>query len=102
MFYGKLLKRMGCVSMADFSDNLYKAILGLKDLDSCRRFFEDVCTPKELKDIGDRLRVAELLNAGMTYEKITELTGMSSTTIARINRALNHGEGGYRGVLKKG
>ena len=74
----------------------------LEDMDSCRRFFEDICTPKELKDLGDRLRVAELLHEGMTYEKITELTGMSSTTIARINRALNHGEGGYRKVLKKG
>ena len=93
---------MGCAKMADFSKNFYKAVMGLKDENSCRRFFEDICTPKELKDLGDRLRVAELLHAGMTYEKITELTGMSSTTIARINRALNHGEGGYEEVLKKG
>ncbi len=88
--------------MANFSKNLYEAVLSLEDLDSCRRFFEDICTPKELKDLGDRLRVAELLHEKMTYEKITELTGMSSTTIARINRALLHGEGGYKKVLKKG
>lgn len=82
-------------------DNLYKAVLSLKNKDSARRFFEDICTPKELKDLGDRLKVAELLIEGMTYEKIIEETGMSSTTIARINRALIQGEGGYREVLDK-
>lgn len=80
-------------------DNFYKAILSLKNENACRRFFEDICTPKELKDFGDRLKVAELLVEGKTYEKITEKTGMSSTTIARINRALVHGEGGYLEVL---
>ena len=81
------------------NDNFYKAIMSLKNEDSCRRFFEDICTPKELKDLGDRLKVAELLVEGKTYEKITEETGMSSTTIARINRALVHGEGGYKEVI---
>lgn len=82
-------------------NNFYKAVLSLKNQDAARRFFEDICTPKELKDLGDRLKVADLLIGGMTYEKIIEETGMSSTTIARINRALLHGEGGYEEVLKK-
>lgn len=81
--------------------NLYKAVLSLKNEDACRRFFIDICTPKELKDLGDRLRVAEMLLEGKTYEKITEEIGMSSTTIARINRALIYGEGGYKEVLEK-
>lgn len=88
--------------MANKNDkNFYKAVLSLKDEDTSRRFFEDICTPKELKDLGDRLRVAELLIEGRTYEQIIEETGMSSTTIARINRALVYGEGGYREVLDK-
>lgn len=78
----------------------YQAILSLNNEDACRRFFEDICTPKELKDLSDRLQVAQLLIQGITYEKITEATGMSSATIARINRALTYGEGGYREVLK--
>ena len=80
---------------------LYKAILSLKDEDACRRFLKDICTPKELKDLGDRLKAAKMLLEGKTYEKITEETGMSSTTIARINRALLYGEGGYKEVLKE-
>lgn len=88
--------------MANKNDeSFYKAIISLKTEDSCRRFFEDICTPKELKDLGDRLKVAELLIEGKTYEKIIEETGMSSTTIARINRALSYGEGGYLEVIEK-
>lgn len=82
------------------NDRLYKAVMSLKNEDACHRFFVDICTPKELKDLGDRLRVAEMLIEGLTYEKIIEETGMSSTTIARINRALIYGEGGYQEVLK--
>lgn len=83
------------------NEKLYKAIMSLNDEDACRRFFEDICTPNELKDLSDRLMVAELLLAGNTYEKIVSETGMSSATIARINRALIYGEGGYKEVLKK-
>lgn len=81
--------------------NLYQAILSLENEDACARFLEDILTPKELKDMADRLEVAQLLYNGKTYGKITEKTGMSSTTIARINRTLHHGAGGYKEVLNK-
>ena len=80
--------------------NLYEAVLSLKDEKACESFFNDICTPKELEDMSDRLHVAELLLSGFTYEKIIEETGMSSTTIARINRTLLYGDGGYKEVLK--
>ncbi len=83
-------------------NELYKAILSLENVDACRRFLEDITTPKELKDLSDRLGVAQLLFEGKTYGKITKETGMSSTTIARINRTLHYGEGGYKEVLEKG
>lgn len=81
--------------------NLYKAFLSLESVDGCERFLEDIMTPKELQDLSDRLAVAQLLFNGKTYEEITERTGMSSTTIARINRTLHHGAGGYKEVLEK-
>ncbi len=80
---------------------LYEAILSLNDVDACHRFLKDICTPKELKDLSDRLEVAKLLIDGKTYEQIINETKMSSATIARINRALIYGEGGYKEVLKK-
>ncbi len=81
-------------------NNLYRAILSLESEEAAQRFLEDILTPKELKDLGDRLAVAQMLLDGKTYGKITEETGMSSTTIARINRTLLYGEGGYKEVLE--
>lgn len=81
--------------------NLVDAFLSLENEDLCRRFLIDITTPKEFKDLSDRFDVARLLYEGKTYEKIIEETGMSSTTIARINRTLHYGEDGYKEVLDK-
>lgn len=80
---------------------LIRAILLIENEDLFRRFLIDITTPKEFKDLSDRFDVARLLYEGKTYEKIIEETGMSSTTIARINRTLHYGEDGYKEVLEK-
>lgn len=48
-----------------------------------------------------RFEVAQLLNQGMIYNKILELTGASSATISRVNRSLNYGTDGYRLVIER-
>ena len=66
---------------------LYETILKLKDLDECCRFFDDLCTPTELRSLEQRFDVI--------YNKILELTGASSATISRVRRAmLDNGAGG--------
>ena len=81
------------------SQELYQAILTLKDEDECRRFFKDLCTISELRAMEQRYDVAVLLEQGMVYSEILSVTGASSATISRVNRALNYGEDGYRDVL---
>ena len=83
------------------SDILYDTILSLKDLDECRRFFEDLCTVAELHAMEQRFEVALLLDEGMIYSDILERTGTSSATISRVNRALNYGANGYQDVLPR-
>ena len=83
------------------SDILYETILSLKDLDECRRFFEDLCTVAELRSMEQRFEVALLLDEGMIYSDILERTGTSSATISRVNRALHYGSDGYRDVLPR-
>ncbi|MFA6648210.1 MAG: YerC/YecD family TrpR-related protein, partial [Candidatus Izemoplasmatales bacterium] len=39
-------------------DHLYEAILKLENLEECYRFFEDLCTIKEIQDMTQRLKVA--------------------------------------------
>ena len=42
----------------DKFDNLFEAVLKLDSIEECRKFFEDVCTIKELDAISQRLEVA--------------------------------------------
>lgn len=82
-------------------DALYRAVLTLKDLDECRRFFTDLCTVAELRAMEQRLEVAQLLSEGRIYNDILERTGASSATISRVNRALQYGADGYKAVLPR-
>lgn len=82
-------------------DELFDAILSLKNKEECYRFFEDICTIKELKAISQRLEVVKLLVTDNTYHAIEQETGASTATISRINRALHYGADGYNLVLKR-
>ena len=83
------------------SDVLYEAILTLKDLDECKKFFQDLCTVAELRAMEQRFEVAILLNEGMIYNDILERTGASSATISRVNRCLHYGADGYRTIIPR-
>lgn len=83
------------------NDQLYKAILQLKDEQECYEFFQDLCTVSELRAMEQRFEVASLLDDGMIYNDILERTGASSATISRVNRSLLNGAGGYENVLER-
>ena len=77
------------------STALYETILKLRDLEECRRFFEDLCTPTELQAMEQRSDVAVYLQQGLVYLDILEKTGASSATISRVRRSmLENGAGG--------
>ena len=82
-------------------DELFEAILTLRDKDECYRFFEDVCTVNELLSLSQRFEVACMLRRHDTYLKIAEKTGTSTATISRVNRSLNYGEDGYAMVFAR-
>lgn len=83
------------------ADGLFEAILQLETMEECYRFFEDICTIKEIQAIAQRLEVAKLLISNKTYNEIEDETGASTATISRINRSLNYGVDGYNIVLRK-
>jgi len=80
-------------------NGLFEAVIKLKTKEDCERFFEDVCTIKEMEDLSQRLEVAALLKEGKNYREISEKTGASTATISRVNRCLVYGRGGYDLVL---
>ncbi len=83
------------------NDRLFEAILTLKSVEECYRFFEDACTIKELEAIAQRLEVACLLDAGSNYQEINKQTGASTATICRVSKCLNYGNDGYRTVIER-
>lgn len=83
-------------------DYLFKAILSLNTMEECRAFFEDLCTPQELKAISQRLHVARLLTQNCVYNDIVKKTGASTATISRVNKTLNYqAAGGYKIVFDR-
>lgn len=85
----------------EFLDELFDAILLLENREECYRFFEDVCTIKELQAISQRLKVAKFLKANKTYHEIEAITGASTATISRVNRCLLYGADGYNIILDR-
>ena len=83
------------------NDDLYKAVMELRSLDECKRFFDDLCSISELRAMEQRFQVAELLHQGMIYNDILEKTGASSATISRVNRSLRYGNDGYTVLFRR-
>lgn len=82
-------------------DQLFEAILSLKDRDECYQYFEDLFTIKELLTVAQRQEVARMLADGHSYQKTIAETGASSATISRVKRCLDYGPGGYALVLER-
>ncbi|NVP18037.1 hypothetical protein HUU51_04950 [Candidatus Gracilibacteria bacterium] len=77
-------------------------LVALSKMDSKERIFEfmlDLLTEKEILEFSRRFEVAKMLDDGISYARIEKKTGMSSTTIARISKALNSENMGYRNAL---
>lgn len=81
-------------------DRLFEVILSLESTEDCYRFFEDVCTIKELTDMAQRLDAAFLLDEGANYQTISQEIGLSTATISRVNKCLKYGTG-YRKAIDK-
>ena len=80
---------------------LTKAFLALKNENETWKFLRDLLTEPEIKEFANRWKVARMLDKEISYEKIANETGMSSTTIARVNKWLTNGKGGYKLMLKR-
>ena len=79
---------------------LAEALASLGDAQACAAFLEDLCTPAELEAITDRWRVVPLLQQGVPYREIHDLTQVSVTTIGRVARRLERGTGGFALALE--
>ncbi|MFQ3544251.1 YerC/YecD family TrpR-related protein [Halobacillus rhizosphaerae] len=82
-------------------DQLFEAILSLKNVEECYEFFDDLATMNEVQSLAQRLEVARMLREGFTYHKIETETGASTATISRVKRCLNYGNDAYTQALDR-
>lgn len=98
---------MGYDNQAELDDRavqeLFEALLLIRTPDEMAKFFKDLCTPQEIRALGERWRVCRLLNAGdLSYREINSKTGASLATIGRVARFLKEEpHHGYRMVLAR-
>ena len=82
-------------------DDLFEMMLMLETVEECYRFFEDLCTIKEIFDMAQRLKVAKMLEEKHSYQNIVKETKASTATISRVAKSLTYGAEGYHTLFKK-
>lgn len=83
------------------SPTLLKAFLSLKNEDELKAFFRDLMSERDLREFAMRWEVAQMLDAGVTYEQIQAKTGAAMDTISKISRWLKEGCGGYKMMIER-
>lgn len=78
---------------------LFELILTLKTQEDCEKFFDDLCTYKELEAMAQRVRAAKMIIKGNTYEQIIKETEISSATLSRVSKCVKYGNG-YKNYIK--
>ena len=82
-------------------DHLIRAFMLLENTDEYYKFFDDLCTVAEIKEMSKRLRAAKMLKEGAVYNEISDTTGLSTATISRVSKCLKYGSDGYSLVLER-
>lgn len=79
--------------------SLCAVFLSCKTEEEIGSLIRDVATLSEMQALSERLEVAKQLAQGKKYREIAVNTGASTTTVTRVAKFLENGEGGYRKVL---
>lgn len=81
-------------------EELYKLFAKIDTAEDFKILLDDLCTFKELEQMAGRVAAAKLFIEGKTYTQVIKETNISSATLSRVSRCVQHGEG-YRKFLSK-
>lgn len=80
-------------------NDLYRLMAETTDPRDIAMLFDDLCTANELENMAERLFAAKLLLEGCTYSQVMAQADISSATLSRVSRCVQHGQG-YSRLLK--
>lgn len=81
-------------------DELYNLFAKINTAEDFKLLLDDLCTFKELEQMAGRVVAARLFIEGKTYNQVIKETNISSATLSRVSRCVQHGQG-YRKFLGK-
>ena len=81
-------------------DELYNLFAKIDNPEDFKILLDDLCTFKELEQMAGRVAAARLFIEGKTDTQVIKETNISSATLSRVSRCVQHGEG-YRKFLTK-
>ena len=79
---------------------LYRLLAQITNPEDIAALLEDMCTVKEIENMAERLLTAKLLLDGCTYNQVMAQADISSATLSRVSRCVQHGRG-YSKLLKE-
>lgn len=82
-------------------DRFFMAVTSLSSFEEVKNFFKDLLNPQETAMLARRLKIAEMLLGGETYDEITKRMGTGYATISKIHRWVNAKRGGYKIVFQR-
>lgn len=74
-------------------EDLCRLLAQTGDPEDIAALLDDLCTLKEIENMAERLFTAKLLLEGNTYNQILALADISSATLSRVSRCVQHGRG---------
>ena len=74
-------------------DDLCHLLAQTGDPKDIAALLDDLCTLKEIENMAERLFTAKLLIEGNTYNQVMALADISSATLSRVSRCVQHGRG---------
>ena len=78
---------------AEMVEDLCTVLAGIDDPKDMKLLLDDLCTIKEIEQMAQRIKAVRLLKDNKTYTQIMDTIDISSTTLSRVSRALQYGEG---------
>lgn len=97
----KRLEKLSKEQQLDITFDLINAITFVRSSEETALFLQDLLTSREVRDLGQRLRIAKLLLVGKTQREIIEIQHCSGSTVAKVNLWLSQRGEGFKRIIAK-
>lgn len=80
---------------------LVDALRKLKSSKDLSAFVDDLFSEEEILDLAQRIKIAELILDGRTYDEIAVLVNASTSTVSKVGQVIKYGKRGLQKGLRK-